>query len=81
MSNSALVSFTKISPNKTSPRNHEIDTVTVHCYVGQVSVEDMAAWLCNPAEEASANYGIGSDGRIGQFVKEEDRSWCSSNKE
>lgn len=80
MSNSALVSFTKISPNKTSPRNHEIDTVTVHCYVGQVSVEDMAAWLCNPAAEASANYGIGSDGRIGQFVKEEDRSWCSSNK-
>ena len=80
MSNSALVSFTKISPNKTSPRNHEIDTITVHCYVGQVSVEDMAAWLCNPAAEASANYGIGSDGRIGQFVKEEDRSWCSSNK-
>lgn len=81
MSNSSLVSYTKISPNKTSPRNHEIDTVTVHCYVGQVSVEDMAAWLCNPAAEASANYGIGSDGRIGQFVKEEDRSWCSSNKD
>lgn len=80
MSNSSLISYTKMSPNKTSPRTHEIDTVTVHCYVGQVSVEDMAAWLCNPAAEASANYGIGSDGRIGQFVKEEDRSWCSSNK-
>lgn len=80
MSNSPLISYTKISPNKTSPRNHEIDTVTVHCYVGQVSAEDMAAWLCNPAAEASANYGIGSDGQIGLFVKEEDRSWCSSNK-
>lgn len=80
MSNSSLVSYTKISPNKTSPRNHAIDTVTVHCYVGQVSVEDMAAWLCNPAAEASANYGIESDGRIGLFVDEGDRSWCSSNK-
>lgn len=80
MSNSKLISFTQISPNRTSPRNHEIDTVTVHCYVGQVSVEDMAGWLCNPAAEASANYGIGSDGRIGLFVDEGDRSWCSSNK-
>lgn len=80
MSNSSLISYTRISPNKTSPRNHEIDTVTVHCYVGQVSVEDMADWLCNPEAGASANYGIGSDGRIGLFVDEGDRSWCSSNK-
>ncbi len=81
MSNSALVSFTKISPNKTSPRNHKIDTVTVHCVVGQLSVETMGKMFEQPSYEASANYGIGSDGRIGQFVKEEDRSWCSSNKE
>ena len=80
MSNSALVSFTKISPNKTSPRNHKIDTVTVHCVVGQLSVETMGKMFEQPSYEASANYGIGSDGRIGQFVKEEDRSWCSSNK-
>lgn len=81
MSNSSLVSYTKISPNRTSPRNHKIDTISVHCYVGQVSIEDMASWLCNPEAEASANYGIGKDGRIGQFVGEEDRSWCSSNRD
>lgn len=79
MSNSPLVSYTKISPNRTSPRNHKIDTITIHCYVGQVSVESMGGWLCNPSAEASANYGIGVDGRIGMFVEEKDRSWCSSS--
>lgn len=81
MSNSSLISYTKISPNKTSPRNHKIDTITIHCYVGQVSVESMAGWLCNSAAQASANYGIGYDGRIALFVDEADRSWCSSNRD
>ena len=35
MSNSPLVSYTKISPNRNSPRNHAIDRITVHCVVGQ----------------------------------------------
>ena len=41
MSNSPLVNYTKISPNKSSPRNHKIDTVTIHCVVGQCSVETL----------------------------------------
>ena len=79
--NSPLVSYTKISPNKSVPRNHTIDRITPHCYVGQVSVADMAAWLCNPSAQASANYGIGKDGQVGMFVEEKDRSWCSSSSE
>lgn len=39
MSNSKLVNYTRISPNKNSPRNHKIDTITIHCVVGQCSVE------------------------------------------
>ena len=31
------------------------------------------------SRQASSNYGIGSDGRIGMYVEEKDRSWCSSN--
>lgn len=79
MSNSPLVSYTKISPNKTSPRNHVIDTITIHCYVGQASVESMGAWFVKPSTEASCNYGIGADGRIALIVDEKDRSWCSSS--
>lgn len=76
---SSLVSMKRTSPNRTSPRNHMIDTITIHCYVGQVSIEDMASWLCNPGAKASANYGIGSDGRIISFMDDNDRSWCSSS--
>lgn len=78
-SNSPLVSYTRLSPNNSGPRTHVIDRITPHCYVGQVSVEDMGGWLCNPAAGASANYGIGSDGRDGLFVPESQRSWCSSS--
>ena len=77
--NSSLASYTKHSPNNSGPRTHSIDRITPHCYVGQVSVEDMGGWLCNPAAGASPNYGIGSDGRIGLFVPESKRSWCSSS--
>lgn len=79
MSNSSLVSYTKISPNRNSPRNHAIDTITIHCYVGQASVESAGAWFAKPTTQASCNYMIGSDGRIGLIVEEKDRSWCSSS--
>lgn len=80
MSNSPLVNYTKISPNKTSPRIHAIDTVTIHCYVGQATVEQAGKWFSDPNCEASCNYMIGYDGKIALIVDEADRSWCSSNR-
>lgn len=79
MSKSSLVNYTKISPNRTSPRNHRIDTITIHCVVGQLSVETIGNVFAPSSAQASSNYGIGSDGRIGMYVDEGDRSWCSSN--
>ncbi len=79
MSNSKLVSYTKISPNKTSPRNHKIDTITIHCVVGQCSVETLGSVFAPTSRQASSNYGIGVDGKIGMYCEEKDRSWCSSN--
>lgn len=77
--NSALVNHTRISPNRNSPRKHAIDTITIHCVVGQVSVETLGNIFANPNRGASSNYGIGYDGRIGMYVEERDRSWCSSS--
>lgn len=77
--NSPLVSYSKISPNKTSPRNHVIDTITIHCVVGQVTVERLGEIFASISRQASSNYGIGKDGKIGMYVEEKDRSWCSSN--
>lgn len=77
--NSPLVNYTKISPNKTSPRNHVIDTITIHCVVGQCTVETLGNIFAPTSRQASSNYGIGKDGKIGMYVEEKDRSWCSSN--
>lgn len=81
MSNSSLVSYTKVSPNRNSPRNHVIDGLAIHCYVGQVNVEDMGAWFAQTSVPASANYGIGVDGRVGMYVPESDRAWTTSSRE
>jgi len=77
MSNSSLVVYTKISPNKNSPRNHVIDTITIHHMAGNLSVETCGNVFANKSKQASSNYGIGSDGRVGMYVEEKDRSWCS----
>lgn len=79
MSNSSLVSYTAISPNKDCPRNHVIDTITIHCMAGNLSVETCGNVFAPASTEASSNYGIGSDGRIAMYVEEKDRSWCSSS--
>lgn len=80
MSYSSLVEYVKISPNKTSPRDHAIDTITIHCMAGNLSIETCANVFAPSSRQASSNYGVGSDGRVGCYVDENDRSWCSSNK-
>src|SRR5574344_470288 len=77
--NSPLVSYTKLSPNHSGQRNHAIDTITIHCVVGQCSVETLGNIFAPTSREASCNYGIGVDGRIGMYCEEKDRSWCSSS--
>lgn len=46
---------------------------------GNLSVESCGNVFASAARKASSNYGVGSDGRIGLYVAEKDRSWCSSN--
>lgn len=83
MSNSPLVTYTRLSPNRTSPRSHAIDRITIHCYVGQVTAERGCSGSrfvnYDPVGGASCNYVVGYDGSIGLCVPEADRSWCSSS--
>ena len=86
MSNSSLVQYTRISPNKTPNRYmygryHKISKITIHHMAGVLSVEGFGNIVANPGREMSANYAIGYDGRIGLFCDEKDRSWCSSSAE
>lgn len=80
--NSPLVDYVKLSPNYTpgrrlGGRDYGIDTITIHCVVGQVTVERLGEIFARPARDASCNYGVGYDGRIGMYVEEKNRSWCS----
>ena len=79
MSNSPLVNYTKISPNKTSPRRDTIKKITIHHMAGNLTVESCGAIFANASRQASSNYAIGNDGRVGMYVEEKDRSWASSN--
>ncbi len=78
MSNSPLVTYRCISPNCTKPRSGTIKGVAIHCMAAPLSVE-----VCGSVfqkRKASSHYGIGTDGRIGQYVDEKDRAWCTSHK-
>ena len=77
--NSPLVTYTKLSPNHSGQRKHAIDTITIHCVVGQLSVETIGNIFAPTSRQASSNYGIGKDGRIGMYVEEKNRSWCTSS--
>ena len=77
MSNSSMVCYTRISPFKNSPRNRKIDKITIHHMAGNLSVETCGSVF--QSRRASSNYGIGSDGRVGMYVEEKDRSWASSS--
>lgn len=77
--NSSLVNYKHLSPNHSGQRNHNIDTITIHCVVGQCSVETLGNIFADANREASSNYGVGYDGRIGLYVEEKNRSWCSSS--
>ena len=77
MSNSKLVDYTKLSPYCTKPRRGKIRGISIHTMAGPGSVEGCGEVF--QTTRASSHYGIGPDGRIGQYVLEEDRAWCCSH--
>ena len=78
MGNSSLIVYTKLSPNCTKMTNKVNKKITIHHMAGNLSVETCAN-VFQGSRKASANYGIGSDGRIALYVNECDRAWTSSS--
>ena len=77
--NSKMVVFTKLSPNHSGQRTHSIDRISPHCVVGQVTAEGLGGLFAKASYKASSNYGIDKDGRVGLYVEEKNRSWCTSS--
>jgi N-acetyl-anhydromuramyl-L-alanine amidase AmpD len=47
---------------------------------GNCSIEGLGHDFSKKSRNASSNYGIGTDGRIGMYVEEKHRSWCTSSR-
>ncbi len=77
--NSSLVVYTKLSPNNSGQRTHKIDRISPHCVVGQCTAESLGEWFKKSSTQASSNYGIDKNGRVGMYVEEKNRSWCTSS--
>ena len=77
--NSPMTVYTRLSPNHSGQRTHVIDRITPHCAVLQFSAEEIGDLYVNPSRQVSSNYGIDRDGRVGLYVEEKNRSWCSSS--
>lgn len=78
--NSPLVSFTCLSPNF-NERTEKIEKITIHHMAGNMTVESCGALFSREARQASSNYGIGTDGRVGMYVPEDKRAWTSSSRD
>ena len=80
MSNSSLVTYTKLSPNCYKPRKYPISRFTIHHMAWvQCTSKKCADSFASSSRSASATYCIGYDGDISQSVKEENAPWTSSN--
>lgn len=81
MSNSSLVTYTKLSPNY-SARTAPISKITIHhCAVVNATLQGLGNGFAQSTRQASSTYGVDSNGNIGQFVDEKYRPWTSSNRE
>lgn len=78
MSNSSLVNYTKLVKNYTAMGGKVNRKITIHHMAGNLSIETCAN-VFNGNRQASSNYGIGSDGRIGLYVEEHNCAWTSSS--
>lgn len=68
------------SSNYSQGRNgYNICKITPHHMSGKLSSQQCGNIFRNPNRNASSNYGIGNDGDIACYVKEENRAWTSSS--
>ena len=74
--NSTLVTYKKLTGDY-STRKNKIDTITIHCFVGQVTAKQGCDYFYSSDRQVSSNYVVGCDGSIGLSVEEKNRAWTS----
>ncbi len=79
MSNSSLAEkIIKATHFSKGRSGRKIETITIHHMAGVLTCEQCGR-IFQGNRQASAHYGVGSDGRIAQYVDEADTAWSNSN--
>ena len=60
-----------------SRQGNKVDKIVIHHAASVISVEQLGQVFSS--RNSSATYGIGSDGRVGQYVPEQYRPWTTSS--
>ena len=60
-------------------KGYKVCKLTVHHMAGILTAEQCGKIFQAPNRQASANYGIGNDGKIACYVGEENRAWTSAS--
>ena len=77
-----FVDYYEAAERGEKPKNErKVSTVTIHHMAGVSSAESCGYGFQNPNRNGSAHYGIGNNGDIANYVKEEDTAWANSNWE
>lgn len=76
MADSSLVVYERYTSNCTRMTNKKNKYIIPHVFVGQVTTKTGVDHF-NTNCGASCQYLIGTDGTVGQAVRESDRSWCT----
>ena len=63
--------------NNCSTRSRKIDSIIIHCFVGQVTAKRGTEVFRNPQKKASANWVVGYDGSVDNCIPEEYRAWTT----
>ena len=79
-SNLVNVNVPAYEGNYTKGRSgRKIEAITIHHMAGRLTAEQCGKIFQKVGRYGSSHYGIGYDGRIGQYVDEADTAWTNSN--
>lgn len=65
----------QLCPNFGSRENYKPEIIVIH--ISTNTLASMTSWFNTPTSQASAQYGVGKDGTILQYVLETDKAWAN----
>ena len=76
----ATVKVPAYSGNYTKGRDSKIKKITLHHVAGKLTAKEIGRVFQAKGRCTSAHYGVGSDGKIGVYVDEENAAWTDGNR-